>query len=77
MRATEEVVSHQPGYVSANIHESLDGMRVTNNAQWRSRKDFEVMFRNPRAVAHMREAEETSIAYEPRLCEVSCTHEVI
>jgi hypothetical protein len=31
--ATEEVISRQPGYVSANIHWSLDGTRVTNYAQ--------------------------------------------
>ena len=32
VEATEAVISHQPGYVSANIHKSLDGAQVTNYA---------------------------------------------
>ncbi len=36
VEATEAVMKYQPGYVSANIHKSLDGTRVTNYAQWRS-----------------------------------------
>lgn len=75
VRATEEVVSRQPGYISANIHDSLDGTRVTNYAQWRSREDFEAMFRDPEVIAHIREAEGIAVSYEPRLYEVSYTHE--
>ena len=54
--ATEAVMSQQPGFVSANIHKSLDGTRVANYAQWRSREDFEAMLANPEAAAHIREA---------------------
>ena len=36
VEATEAVMKYQPGFVSANIHKSLDGTRVTNYAQWRS-----------------------------------------
>ena len=75
VRATEEVVSRQPGYVSANIHESLDGARVANYAQWRSREDFEAIFHDPEVVAHMREAERIAVSYEPYLYEVAYTHE--
>lgn len=35
--ATEQVMRHRPGFISANIHASLDGTRVVNYAQWRSR----------------------------------------
>ena len=73
VEATEEVISKQPGYVSANIHRSLDGTQVTNYAQWRSREDFEAIFRNPDVMAHIREAEELAIAYEPHLYEVAFT----
>jgi heme-degrading monooxygenase HmoA len=38
--ATQSVMRKQPGFVSANIHRSLDGRRVTNYAQWRSREAF-------------------------------------
>jgi len=31
-RATEEVMLHRPGFVSANIHAGLDGTRVANYA---------------------------------------------
>jgi heme-degrading monooxygenase HmoA len=54
--ATETVIGKQPGFVSANIHKSLDGTRVANYAQWRRREDFEAMLTNPEAAAHMREA---------------------
>ena len=53
VEATEAVMRHQPGFISANIHRSLDGQRVTNYAQWRSREDFEAMLGNPEAQVHM------------------------
>ena len=31
--ATQTVMRKQPGFISANIHRSLDGTRVTNYAQ--------------------------------------------
>lgn len=52
---TETVMKKQPGYVSANIHKSLDGMRVVNYAQWRSREDYEAIFKNREVVEHMSE----------------------
>jgi len=51
---TEKTMKQVPGFVSANIHKSLDGVRVANYAQWRSREDFEAMLKNPEAVAHMK-----------------------
>jgi len=56
LHATEIAMRHLPGFVSANIHKSLDGTRVVNYAQWRSRDDFEAMLRNPAAIPHMQEA---------------------
>lgn len=43
-----------PGFVSASIHKSLDGVRVVNYAQWRSKEDFEVMMTSPEALKHMK-----------------------
>ncbi len=51
--ATEQVMRHRPGFVSANIHASLDGTRVVNYAQWRSREDFQAMLDDPIAQEHM------------------------
>ena len=55
-RATDAVMRHQPGYISASIHRSLDGTHVVNYAQWRSAADFEAMTHNPNAREHMAKA---------------------
>lgn len=68
--ATEQGMRHIDGFVSANIHRSLDGKRVVNYAQWRSREDFEAMLQNPEAVPHMKKAEALVDSYDPILCEV-------
>src|SRR5260370_33943054 len=54
VEATEKTMRNLPGFVSANIHQSLDGVRVANYAQWRRREDFEAMLKNPDANAHMK-----------------------
>src|SRR6266516_7430255 len=54
IEATQRTMRNQPGYVSANIHKSLDGTRVTNYAQWRSPEDFEAIGKNPEVAVHMR-----------------------
>lgn len=51
--ATEETMAQLPGFISANIHRSLDGTRVTNYAQWRSVDDFRAIFKSAEAIAHM------------------------
>jgi quinol monooxygenase YgiN len=47
VEATETTMRDLPGFISANIHKSLDGTRVANYAQWRSREDFQAMLQNP------------------------------
>lgn len=54
VEATEKTMKHLPGFVSATIHKSADGVRVANYAQWRSREDFEAMLKNPEATTHMK-----------------------
>ena len=53
VEATEEVMHKLPGFISANVHKSLDGKWVTNYAQWRSVEDFRGIFQNPAALSHM------------------------
>src|SRR6218665_155487 len=72
--ATEEVMRHLPGFISANIHRDLEGTRVANYAQWASREHFEAMLRNPRAQTHMRAAAALVEKFEPHLYEVVSTH---
>jgi heme-degrading monooxygenase HmoA len=74
--ATQKVMRKQPGFVSANIHRSLDGTRVTNYAQWRSREVFEAMLQNQEAAEHMGEAARIAERFEPHLYMVSFVEEV-
>src|SRR5215203_6494484 len=76
VEATEAVMSKQPGFVSANIHRSFDGTRVTNYAQWRSREAFEAMLQNQEAAEHMGEAARVAEKFEPHLYEVTFVDEV-
>jgi quinol monooxygenase YgiN len=70
-RATDETVRHMPGFISANIHRSVDGVRVTNYAQWRSRADLDNMLRHPAAMPHLREAAALAANVDPHLYEVA------
>lgn len=72
--ATEQTMCQQPGYLSANIHRSLDGTKVVNYAQWRRLEDFQAMLVAPEAASHMQQANAIARA-EPTLCEVVFTHQ--
>lgn len=75
VETTESVMNRRPGFVSANLHKSLNGTRVTNYAQWRSREAFEAMLKDPAAIKHTREAAELAENYEPHLYEVAFVDE--
>ena len=70
VEATEKTMRHLPGFISANIHRSLDGKRVVNYAQWKDLAAFEAMRKNPEAAPHMKAAAALA-TFEPILCEVS------
>jgi quinol monooxygenase YgiN len=74
-RATDEVMCHLPGIVSANIHRSLDGTKVVNYAQWESQEAFQAMLRDPTAGPLLRELAEIATP-APVLCEVVSVHHV-
>lgn len=74
--ASETAMNKLPGYISANIHKSLDGTKVTNYAQWRSLEEYEAALEAPAAQPHLREAVELAERYEPDLYEVSFMDEV-
>ncbi|OZM82558.1 antibiotic biosynthesis monooxygenase [Pseudonocardia sp. MH-G8] len=73
-RATDEVMQHQPGFVSANIHASSDGVRVVNYAQWRSAEAFRSMLGDPVAQEHMKQAADLADSYDPHLYTVESVH---
>jgi quinol monooxygenase YgiN len=41
--ATQSSVRHVPGFLSAALHRSLDGTKVTMYAQWRTVEDYQRM----------------------------------
>src|SRR5258708_5853515 len=55
-RATETSVRHAPGFISATLHRSLDGTKVTMYAQWRTVADYQAMRENPSAPPYLQEA---------------------
>jgi quinol monooxygenase YgiN len=73
--ATEAVMKHLDGFVSANIHRSLDGTRVVNYAQWRDEAAFRAMLQNERAQAHMQKAATLVERFEPVLYSIASIHE--
>ena len=73
---TERVMRHLPGYLSANVHESVDGKYVVNYVQWESRAHFDAMFQNPEAKTHMDELGKLVISVTPRFYTVAYAHSV-
>ena len=72
--ATEEVMQHLPGFISANIHLSSDATRVVNYAQWESEEAMVTMQSDPAAQVHMRAAAELADGFDPRLYTVESVH---
>lgn len=71
-RATETSVRHATGFVSASLHRSLDGTKVTMYAQWRSAEDYQAMRENPAPLPYLEQA--LAIAkFEPGMYEVVAT----
>ena len=70
VEATEKTMRHLPGFISANIHKSLDGTRVANYAQWRSVADFQNMLETPDAIPHMKQAMAQATSFDPNVYEV-------
>src|SRR4051812_19353972 len=69
-QATESSIRHVPGFVSAALHRSLDGTKVTMYAQWATPEDYERMRARPDASPFLAEA--LSIArFEPGFYEVT------
>ena len=73
--ATDEVMQHVDGFISANIHLSTDGTRVVNYAQWRSAEAMQAMQQDPTARQHMAQCAEVADGFEPHLYTVESVHE--
>ena len=71
--ATESVIRHQPGFISANLHAALDGVRVTNYAQWASVEDMQAMLDDPGCQPHLRECSAIAES-DPHVYRVASVH---
>ena len=74
--ATETVMRHVPGFVSANIHVSTDGTRVVNYAQWESEEACHAMLADPAARDHMAPAAALAESFDPHFYVVESVHGV-
>ena len=70
--ATERSVRYAPGFISARLHRSLDGTKVTMYAQWRSIADYEAMRADPTPLPYLQQALEIA-KFEPGMYEVVST----
>lgn len=72
-RATETSVRYAAGFISASLHRSLDGTKVTMYAQWRSVEDYQAMRENPTPLPYLQQA--LAIAkFDPGMYEVVETY---
>lgn len=55
-QATDLSVRHANGFVSAALHRSLDGTKVTMYAQWQSMEAYQAMRGDPVAIPFLTEA---------------------
>jgi len=67
---TERTIRHHRGFISASLHRSLDGRKVTMYAQWASMDDYEAMRRDSRSAPSLRKALEFA-KFDPGMYEVA------
>jgi quinol monooxygenase YgiN len=71
-RATETSVRHAPGFISANLHRSIDGAKVTMVAKWRSAEEYQAMRSDPAPLPFLQEAL-TIAKFDPGMYQVART----
>jgi len=70
--ATDGSVKNITGFISASLHKSMDGTKVTMYAQWRSVEDYQNMRNNPTASPYLEQALQIA-TFEPGMYEVVAT----
>jgi quinol monooxygenase YgiN len=71
--ATETSIRHACGFISAGLHQSLDGKKVAMYAQWRSVEDCQAMREDPEPSLYLKQALELA-KFEPSIYEVVQTY---
>ena len=73
-RATREIFVAVPGFISANLHLSLDGTRVVNYAQWASAAHYEASMKRGDVLEHITGAAALADSYDPTFVRVRSVH---
>jgi quinol monooxygenase YgiN len=73
-RATTTVFATVPGFISANLHVSLDGTRVVNYAQWASEAAYRAAMAQPDVREHVVASAALVESYDPTLVQVRAIH---
>jgi quinol monooxygenase YgiN len=68
-QVTDTFVRRARGFISASLHRSRDGTKVTMYAQWRSLDDYEAMRKDPGPTRYLQEAL-TIAKFEPGIYDV-------
>jgi hypothetical protein len=63
-----------PGFISANLHTSLDGTRVINYAQWASEQQYAEALHRADVREHLAEATAIADKWDPTLVRVRSIH---
>jgi heme-degrading monooxygenase HmoA len=71
---TDKMFRHLRGFVSVSIHSSVDGTRVVNYAQWRSKEDVHRVMKNPDAQALAKRAASIAKSVSPAVYQVASVH---
>ncbi len=64
-RSAVETVRYVPGFVSMNLHVSLDRTQIVNYGQWKSREAMAAARENPKIVALMSETAKIAGSSKP------------
>ncbi|WP_030018997.1 antibiotic biosynthesis monooxygenase family protein [Streptomyces monomycini] len=72
--ATRSIFVKVPGFISANLHVSLDGTRVVNYAQWADEASYAAALRDPEVRGHVRHAAGIAQAFDQTLAQVRSVH---
>ena len=66
----EQVMSKQPGFISINIHRSLDGTRVVNYVQWSTKELLDAAHATPEFIDYFQKYKELIVEGGPYLYEI-------
>lgn len=68
--AYDQVIRHQPGYISAAVHLNDAQTRIATYSQWQDRRDYQAMLRNAEMRDRNREINAMCRHFEPVMYEV-------